>query len=82
MKFRKKPVVIEAFRFDKDAAPEWFEAAVAAEVVRVFIGFAVIQTLEGNMRAEVGDWIVKGTKDELYPVKPEIFADIYEAVEG
>jgi len=57
MKFRKKPVVIEARR-----------AVVAEE----------IQTLEGTMRAEPGDWIITGVKGEQYPCKPDIFARTYD----
>ncbi len=42
----------------------------------------VIETLEGAMTAKPGDWIVTGTHGEHYPVKPEIFAETYEKVEG
>jgi hypothetical protein len=38
----------------------------------------VIATLEGMMRAEPGDWIIRGIKGELYPCKPDIFAATYE----
>lgn len=61
MKFRKKPVVIEAER--------------CAEVT-------FIETLEGTMRAEVGDWIITGVKGERYPCKPDIFDATYEAATG
>ncbi len=40
-----------------------------------------INTLEGTMTANVGDWIIKGVKGEFYPCKPEIFDATYEAVE-
>lgn len=59
MKFRKKPVVIEAEQ---------------CQVV------THIETLEGTMRADVGDWIITGVKGERYPCKPDIFAATYEAV--
>lgn len=39
-----------------------------------------IKTLEGTMRADVGDWIIQGVKGELYPCKPDIFAATYEPV--
>lgn len=42
----------------------------------------VIDTLEGLMQAEPGDWIVTGVKGEKYPVKPDIFEMTYEPVEG
>jgi len=41
----------------------------------------VIETLEGTMRAEVGDWIVRGVKGEFYPCKPDVFAETYEVIE-
>ena len=42
----------------------------------------IIPTLEGEMRADVGDWIITGIKGEQYPCKPNIFEATYEAVEG
>ena len=42
----------------------------------------LIHTLEGDHRADIGDWIIRGVKGEFYPCKPEIFALTYEAVEG
>ncbi|MGI5161422.1 hypothetical protein [Microbispora sp. CA-102843] len=39
-----------------------------------------IRTLEGTMRAELGDWIIKGVRGEFYPCKPDIFATTYELV--
>jgi hypothetical protein len=44
-------------------------------------GQFLIQTLEGDMHANPGDWIIKGVKGEFYPCKPDIFAATYEAVE-
>lgn len=41
-----------------------------------------IETLEGTMRADAGDWIITGIKGEQYPCKPDIFAATYEAVDG
>ncbi len=43
---------------------------------------AVIETLEGTMRAEIGDWIIRGVKGELYPCKPDIFTATYEPVDS
>lgn len=42
----------------------------------------VIRTLEGEMRADPGDWIIRGVQGEFYPCKPDIFAETYEAVES
>jgi hypothetical protein len=90
MKFRKKPVVIEAYelhnRIGTDTRPQWIIDAQAAGTVTFHQpsgapGWLSIKTLEGTMRAEVGDWIIKGVKGELYPCKPDIFAATYEPAE-
>jgi hypothetical protein len=90
MKFRKKPVVIEAFRVEQRALwPDWFHSAVSAnEVITHGMGkfgegpvYCEIKTLEGTMRVDEGDWIIQGVKGELYPCKPDIFAATYEAAE-
>ncbi|HWQ95907.1 MAG TPA: hypothetical protein VN368_00905 [Candidatus Methylomirabilis sp.] len=60
MKFRKKPVVINAFQTNCELT---------------------IRTLEGEMTAHPGDWIIKGVNGELYPCKPDIFEKTYEPVE-
>jgi len=85
MKFRKKPVVIEAFRLEEGGyLPDWANfVTVGADINaggnRVI--YALIDTLEGVMRANEGDWIIKGVKGELYPCKPDIFAATYEPIE-
>jgi hypothetical protein len=80
MKFRKKPVVIEAVRFTGANGSD-----IAAFMQCAFPYYAdgglMIGTLEGAMKASPGDWIIKGVKGEFYPCKPEIFAATYEAVE-
>ncbi len=75
MKYRKKPVVIEAFRFGLDKFPEWFKQDW------IFEDEIIIETLEGNMKAVVGDYIIKGIAGEIYPCKSEIFLASYEAVD-
>ena len=40
----------------------------------------IIHTLEGDMKASPGDWIVKGVNGEEYPVKPDIFVKTYEGI--
>ena len=85
MKFRKKPVVIEAFQIPPDDGltrqlpPDWLmDALVKGTVVAVYGGGVDIKTLEGSMRGDVGDWIIQGVKGELYPCKPDIFTATYE----
>ena len=59
-KYRKKPVVIEAYQTDVEME---------------------IETLEGTMKANKGDWIIRGVKGELYPCKPDVFDMTYEELE-
>lgn len=82
-KFRKKPVVIEAMQL-VDVASAY--AILAWNVGKGNIGITrgdgpvhlKILTLEGEMRADLGDWIIRGVKGEVYPCKPDIFAATYE----
>jgi hypothetical protein len=82
-RFRKKPVIIEAIEFTGYNAKE-LQDWVGSDAVSLesdekgFINVFVIHTLEGNMSANVGDWIIKGVKGEFYPCKPDIFAETYE----
>ena len=77
--YRKKPVVIEAIQFTGQNDTE------IADFVRAE-GYDpddtrpswMIRTSEGTMRADVGDWIIKGVKGEFYPCKPDIFEATYE----
>ena len=84
MKFRKKPVVIEAWQNTDNprSIPLWLDDAWRNANVRFVGGGAIdIHTLEGVMRAELGDWIIRGVKGELYPCKPDIFEATYEVAE-
>ena len=85
-KFRKKPVVIEAFQteppgFTTQEPPIWLLQAIADGTVSFVIHPEpswMIRTLEGDMHGSPGDWIIKGVKGELYPCKPDIFAATYD----
>ena len=93
MKYRKKPVVIEAFPLTDDQdmeAPAWFTQAVADETVwidralkdgHINVYGCTVQTLEGKMHAKLGDYIIRGVNGEIYPCKPNIFTKTYEKVE-
>ena len=86
MKFRKRAVVIDAVRFETnnvggnehmDAILDWIGGSAAwHDGTDIFI-----PTLEGVMRASVGDWIIKGVNGEFYPCKPDIFEKTYEPAE-
>lgn len=95
MKFRKKPVVVEAFqmtkerRWDNSDWPNWLNQAWQKDPSEGSIWIdpddtkrerLVCGTLEGVHKITFDDWIVKGIKGELYPVKPDIFLATYEEV--
>ena len=83
-RYRKKPVVIEAFQLTIDnidatpSWPNWLHAAWANDVIEIHGQTLDINTLEGTMTGRPGDWIIKGVKGELYPCKPDIFEASYE----
>lgn len=84
MKFRKKPVVIEAWVIPavgvppEEPPPIWLQSALMHDLCTIVPGGGLdIQTLEGNMRGNVGDYVIQGVKGELYPCKPDIFAASY-----
>lgn len=93
MKYRKKQVVIEAEQLTSELllecliknAPGPFGLSVSgnfhSERRELYRAWISIKTLEGTMRAEAGDWIIKGVKGELYPCKPDIFEATYEPAE-
>ena len=90
-RYRKKPIVIEAVQYDglnaaevdeftgkkleRDIIDAAYQAGVAPPVMRL-----IIPTLEGDMLASPGDWIIKGISGEYYPCKPDIFAKTYDPI--
>ena len=82
MKFRKKPVVIEAVQWLGTNADEIFDFCGGEKNMGWDNNKGLcIFTFEGVHRANAGDWIIKGVKGEFYPCKPDIFEATYEAVE-
>ena len=81
-KYRKKPVVIEAYRFMIDTEmPDWFKSKVSNNTIITHEdGTCDIKTLEGTMLANKGDFIILGVNGEAYPCKPDIFEKTYEEV--
>lgn len=82
-RFRKRPLVIEAMRFDgtnQNDVIGWCPDAFSPKVVGLPMPSDAlwIKTLEGGHIASPGDWIVKGIKGEFYPIKPHILADSYD----
>jgi hypothetical protein len=81
LRFRKKPVEVDAVKWDGENVDKITAFLAGHGRFRPLSGVIEITTLEGVMTARKGDWIIKGTKGEFYPCKPDIFADIYEPVE-
>lgn len=83
-KFRKRPVVIEAVKFDPHQYP-WPDGVKpwpdAKGIQPRDMSWGYIQTLEGQMHVQSGDWIITGVKGEKYPCKDDIFQATYERVE-
>lgn len=82
MKYRKKPVVIEAVQWTGANVEEIEAFANSNDVMWYGEPFIEISTLEGIMRASEGDYIIKGVQGEFYPCKPDIFAETYDLVES
>ena len=81
MKFRKKPVVINAWKIEPAIQEgELAQYVVARKLRYCEDGSVLIATLEGTMQGFPGDWIIRGVKGEIYPCKPDIFEATYEAV--
>lgn len=92
MRVRKKPIEVEAMlwtgnnlgeikRFVGDSlVVEYAEIATLTEKRTVISGIS-IKTLEGELQASVGDYIIKGVQGEFYPCKPDIFKGTYDIVD-
>lgn len=83
MKYRKKPIIIDAIQWDGTVETaqflvRWGEGHIIWYFNQNYIS---IMTLEGTMNVNINDWVIRGTKGEFYPCKPDIFSDIYELVE-
>lgn len=81
--YRKRPVEVQAVQWMGDNTQEIWDAFGTESVYGLTEknpSWLVIDTLEGKMRASVGDWIIRGVAGELYPCKPEIFNQTYEEV--
>jgi len=90
-KYRKKPVVIEAYEFQNDGleAMEWAAEVSPKNADKLFVRLSPVQglsglfikTLEGEMHVSEGDFVICGVQGEFYPCKPDIFKQTYETVE-
>lgn len=80
MKYRKKPVVIEAIQWNGNNMDEILDFAKDSFSLNPLTNEIMISTLEGNMIASKGDYIIKGVSGEFYPCKPDIFAKTYKEI--
>jgi len=82
-KYRKKPVIIDAIQWNGNNFND-ICGMMNDESRRISINRGTpeitIGTLEGNMKAKIGDWIIKGVNGEMYPCKDDIFQKTYEVV--
>lgn len=77
-RYRKKPVIVEAIQWNGQNHAEiegWSGRRVTCGRL-----WATIETNEGEMLGEIGDWIIRGVKGEFYPCKPDVFAMTYKEV--
>jgi hypothetical protein len=93
-KYRKKPVVVEAVRWTgsnleeirnfvgSNLIEEWVEFFDIKRTLKEMLVGIAIETLEGTMRVDYGDYIIKGVKGEFYPCKPDIFEQSYEEIDN
>ena len=87
MKYRKKPVVIEAMQYNasnsRESVMQWiYDNGGKCYLVKSINDSSIyIETLEGTMKADLNDYVIKGINGELYPCKPDIFEKTYEKVE-
>ena len=95
-KYRTKPVLIEAFIMGFDDYPVWFTEQVNKNNITLpnkgdpkqltyhscSLKYCTIKTIDGEMKGDYGDYIIKGIQGEVYPCKPDIFEQTYELIEN
>lgn len=81
MKFIKKPIAVEAVQWTGSNVDEIMNFMEDNPPVFDYWDRITIQTLEGEMKAPIGSWIIRGTKGEYYPCRGDVFEETYEPVE-
>lgn len=81
MKYMKKPISVEAIQWTGDNFDEIHDFVTNRPVVVTGNNEVIISTLEGDMRAPEGSWIIRGLLGEFYPCRDEVFEETYEPVE-
>lgn len=94
IRYRKKPIVVEAVRVGEilrhltnaatgwKALPVWLRKAYDEGKVLFCATYVVVKTLEGEMEGGHGDWLIQGVQGEIYPIKDKIFRTTYEPVDA
>jgi hypothetical protein len=90
-RYVKKPIIIDAIRITRtnldeikdfvnggDSIAEPMFDNITSPLEKPRLAMFLIHTLEGVMRADVGDWVIKGIRGEFYPIKNSIFIETYE----
>jgi hypothetical protein len=85
-RYRKRPIEVEAMQYDGTNFNALWDFTGRSAHIKEIIGphaplALAVYTLEGVMKADVGDWIIKGIQGEYYPCKPDIFEQTYEPVQ-
>ena len=81
LEYRKRPVIIQAVQFNgKSSVKSLQELGLDISNPEHEIDEVIISTKEGDMKASLGDYVIKGIKGEFYPCKPDIFIETYEVV--
>ena len=81
MKYKKKPVVIDAIQWTGNNIQEILDFTFSTGIYVYKDSPIYISTLEGTMKVSINDWIIKGVNGEFYPCKPDIFEATYEKVD-
>lgn len=86
MKYKKRPVIVNAFQVGYEPFPEWAEEALMDGTLRINNDdienpYLIVKSLEGDMKAEFGCFIIKGIEGEVYPCRGDIFWKTYERIE-
>lgn len=80
MKYIKKPIPVDALQWTGDNFSAIQDFMIGCPVVITTRNELIISTLEGDMRAPVGSWIIRGAANEYYPCRRDIFEQTYEPV--
>ena len=80
MRYVKKPIPVEAIQWTGDNFNDIYNFVTSKPVVITTFNELIISTLEGEMKAPIGSWIIRGPKGEYYPCRGDIFEETYEQI--